>query len=462
MSHPPTVPAGPLYIAAVLEREGYRVDFRDFSVKSYWDLDPLSFCSYLENCNSVIGLSCMSDSLPFVICALRELKRRHPRKTVVLGGAGPSGMAKKILNNFPFVDIVVVGEGERTIVEVMECLTRGEKNDLKLVNGICYRDGEEVWLTPPRERIQNLDELPFPLYERIPMEKYPLVNIVFSRGCPYRCTFCDVAPIWGRANYRRSVDSVVAELRFLKEKYGKVDFEFTDETFVLNRDDIFDFCERFKRERMGIRWACTGRINLMSQELLAEMASSGCKAIFYGVESGSDMVLEKVKKDFSAQEAVEVIHTTLDYTGAVASFIWGFPFESKEDLLKTLLLMVYLSQIGVDARLNRLTPFALAPLYKEYGDHLIWFEEAYSFSGADPFHASGYRSEIGNFIREFPSVFPEFRWFPTDLLREKSRLVESLDRHWPKVDWPVSCESFADVLETHGSKPMLREDTSTC
>lgn len=437
-SQPHTALPGPLYIAAVLEKAGHGVDFRDYAVRSYWDLDAPGLLSDLEDSANVIGVSCTSDLLPFVICTLKGLKQRHPGKTVILGGVGPTGVATEILEHFPFIDIVVLGEGESTILEVMECLAQGERSDLKLVKGICYRDGEVVFMTPARERIKDLDQLPFPLYECVRMQEFPLINIVFSRGCPYKCTFCDVAPMWKHRNYRRSIDGVISEIRFLKNRYGNTDFEFTDETFVLDRDEIMAFCEKLRREQIGITWACTGRINLITDELLVEMASSGCKAIFYGIESGSDRVLERMKKDFSAQEAVEIIRKTLDHMSAVASFIWGFPFETEDDLLKTLLLMVYLSQMGVDTRLNRLAPFALTPLYREYGNRLIYFEKSYAFSPGDPFQSQSHRSDIRDLIRGFPSVFPEFSWFPAERLAEKGRLIEALNSQWYKQDWPPS------------------------
>ncbi len=435
---PRTAPLGPLYIAAVLERAGYGIDFRDYAVKSYWDLDTRVFLSELNGCADVIGLGCTSDLLPFVIGAARELKQAHPDKTVVLGGPGPTGVAKEIIESFPFVDVVVVGEGEATAVELMDCLTNGGRGDLKLVRGICCRDGEEAIATPERERIRDLDQLPLPLYECIRMEDFHLINIVFSRGCPYKCTFCDVAPIWKHRNFRRSVDGVISELKFLTKRYGKKDFEFTDETFVLKPGETMAFCERLSREGIGIEWACSGRINLSAEELLSEMASSGCKALFYGVESGSNCVLEKVRKDFSAEEVLEVIRKTLNHMHAVASFIWGFPFETESDLLQTLLLMVYLSQMGVDTRLNRLTPFAMAPLYREYRGRLIDVEEPYAVSRGDPFRERPYRNEIRDLIAAFPDVFPEFRWFPADRLTEKGRLVESLYSHWNRTGRPLT------------------------
>lgn len=448
LSRPRTVPAGVLYLAAVLEREGYRVDVRDLYVQSYRDLHADKLLAHLEESADVVGFSCMSDSLPFVIAGIEKFKERYADKTVIMGGAGPTGVAREIIRSFPFVDIVASGEGEDTICELMDCLANGGGQDLRFVNGICFRDQGEVLETPPRKRISNLDSLPFPLYERVPMVEYPLVNIVFSRGCPYGCTFCDVAPMWERRNYRRSVESVIEEMRFLRERYGKTEFEFTDETFVLHQDVIIEFCRQLAARDVDVSWACTGRINLMNEELLSEMSKHGCRGIFYGIESGSDTVLARIKKDFTVAQAVEIVRETLKRVHVVSSFVWGFPFETAEDLLKTLLLMVYLSHLGSDTRLNRLVPFALTPLFAEYGDRLVWRDVWDSYSIAVPFQTTGYRGEIVDLIRKHPNAFPEFYWFPTGNHPEKCGLVERFNEHVHGIEWPVSASAGGNALES--------------
>ncbi|MFH1998926.1 MAG: radical SAM protein, partial [Planctomycetota bacterium] len=320
------VPVGLLYIAAVLRRAGYLLDFQD-----------LHGSHRIEDCADVVGIGYMSDALPRALKTAETLKRQHPGKTVILGGPGPSAVAREIVSSFPYIDVVVIGEGEETILEVMDCLARDDRSRLSKVDGICCRIDGQVVQTPARERIRDLDALPLPLYDCIPMEEYPLINVVSSRGCPYRCTFCDVSPMWQRKHFRRSVESVVNELILLKERYGKTEIEFTDETFVLNRDKVSTFCERLRRERIEVRWACTGRVDLVTEDLLAEMASSGCGALFYGLESGSDVVLEKIDKRFTVGEALAAIHMTRQYMHVAASFIWGFPFEEINELVETLL-----------------------------------------------------------------------------------------------------------------------------
>jgi anaerobic magnesium-protoporphyrin IX monomethyl ester cyclase len=441
---PYSIPTGPLYIAAVLEKAGYEVDFRDHAFTSPRDLDPANLLPSLADSADIVGVSCISDALPFAILALERFRAKYPSKTILLGGPGPSGVAGEILHHFPFIDIVVVGEGEATIVELMDCLNNGGTGDLQHVNGICFRQGGEVRRTPPRERIRDLDALPFPLYEKLQMEKYSLINIVFSRGCPYRCTFCDVAPMWQRKNYRRSIDSITEEIKYLRDKYGKSNFEFTDETFVLKKRDVLQFCSKLSSEGMDIKWACTGRVNLMSEELLAAMTSSGCQALFFGIESGSDSVLRDIHKDFTAREALDIILRAKDFARIVSSFIWGFPTETLADMTRTILLMSYLSQIGVDCRLNRLAPFALTPIYGEFKEQLLNPDKKSASSHTDPFQLWNYKKDIIDLVEKKPDVFPEFYWLPTEAMEEKIQMIESLHRHSHIMDftWGESVKSL--------------------
>jgi len=449
VSNPRTIPVGALYIAAVLRRSGYGVDFATCTRDSYWQLDPALIGSHLTGSAGVVGISCMSDTLPFVVAALAQFKAANPEKTVILGGPGPTGVARELVGSFPFIDIVAVGEGEHTMLELAECLcdggrasggrapdrrALGQGRALGQIRGICFRDGAEACLTPARERIRDLDQLPVPLYEAVKVEDYPMANIVFSRGCPYGCTFCDVAPMWQRKNFQRSVDSVIDEIKLLKGKYGRRHFEFTDETFVLGRVKVMEFCERLKHDGLDIKWSCTGRVNLVTRDLLAEMASSGCEAMFFGIESGSDRVLDEVNKDFTVAEALEALTLTLEYMKPVASFIWGFPFETEQDLMGTLLLMVYLSQLGVDSRLNRLAPFPLMPLYEQYGEGIRWLDEPGQYSGREPFQVAGCAPEVIDLVRTFPKIFPSFYGFPTDGFERKTEIVRSLGRYWQMED----------------------------
>jgi radical SAM superfamily enzyme YgiQ (UPF0313 family) len=446
LSRPRTVPMGVLYIAAALERIGVAVDLRDYPAESYLALDPDDLVSALDDAAPVIGVSCMSDALPFVLYSLQQLRAGHPEKRIILGGPGPTGAAAELLEHFPSVDVVVIGEGEETAAEVVPHLIAGSDGELGQVKGIAFRSGDQVCVTGERARIRDLDRLPMPSYDCLPMSEYHFVNLVLSRGCPFKCTFCDVAPMWQRRNRRRSVDSVVDELVFLHREYRLRNFEFADETFVLNRKHVLRFCERLREERLDVEWACTGRIDLMNEELLEEMSASGCRGLFFGIESGSNHVLGQIRKEFTAEQAVEGIFTAQKYMRVVASFIWGFPGESREDFLKTLFLILFLEQHGVDARLNRLSPFALTPLYQQHRDQLIRRRDGAIHAAHDPFQTSALRPQIAALIDRYPTVFPEFYWLPTPDLEDKAAMVDALNRHRHLGGWPAASTAPREAM----------------
>jgi anaerobic magnesium-protoporphyrin IX monomethyl ester cyclase len=199
------VPLGPLYLVSALERAGYTVDFRDYQFCD--SPDPFgqdSIADYLDDSAQIVLVSCMMNLLPFTLLALMAFKARHPDKIIVLGGVGPTAIEADLLKRFPFLDVIACGEGEHTVVELVRALQAGD--DLGKVKGIVYRDDGRVLFAPPRPRITNLDEILFPAFHRVGLSQYDGYGMVTSRGCPYPCTFCSVAPIWRRQSFSRSND----------------------------------------------------------------------------------------------------------------------------------------------------------------------------------------------------------------------------------------------------------------
>src|SRR5262249_26106834 len=164
------------------------------------------------------------------------IKETCPAKCLIVGGIGPSGVAQPLLEFCPDIDIVVVGEGERTVVELLDCLLHNK--DLGSVDGIAYRRRGVVYLNRPRARIEDLTELPWPCYGRVRLADYRIVDAPYSRGCPYSCSFCDIAPYWKRRNTRRPISHFVDELEYLVNVQGTEDVFIIDDTFTLSRDTI--------------------------------------------------------------------------------------------------------------------------------------------------------------------------------------------------------------------------------
>ncbi len=412
------VPLGLLYLTAALEQTGWQVDFRDFQLDackehsltdSSYRLSPgtgssvNSFSTFLENSAPVLGMSCMSDLLPLAILAAGKVKEISPEKVIILGGIGPSGVAEELLSAFPFVDIIVRGEGEETIVALMDQLRA--KRDLWSVKGISFRDRGGVYHTSPRPWIQHIDDIPFPAYHRIDFNQYSVPGILSSRGCPFDCTFCDVSPFWGRHNRTRSLENVLSEIRRLRESYDQRYIELVDDTFTLDKQRILAFCKALKAEMPDVTWSCCGRIDCIDEEMMQAMAGSGCVLVAYGIESGADRVLKQLKKGFFIEQIRLVLSLSVRYfTDVLAYFVWGFPFETLEDFRGTIDLMSWALDAGVQPWLFSLSPLPLSRIYQQNRQRLQFSREfCSSYLGI----LAG-EEEIVELIKAYPRVFPGF------------------------------------------------------
>lgn len=417
------VPLGPLYLISSLEENGYSVDFRDYQLNNFKDpLNPENILTFLEPSSEIIAISCIFNMLPGVLIASEELKKMHPDKKIILGGPGPSGVAEQILRHFLSIDVVVRGEGEKTIVELLNSFGKSLEN----VRGICYREGNRVRVNPPQERIKDLDALSYPAYHRIKLEDYDNVGIITSRGCPYKCSFCEVSPLWGHTNYQHSIRRVVEEIALLYYDYGVKRIRFSDDTFVLSKKRVLELCSELRRERIDISWACLGRINLMDEELMEKMRDAGCKGIQYGVESGSDNILKKINKGFNTENAMDVIRRSKEYfEHVISTFIWGFPFESMDDFYKTIFFMSSLAEAGSEIKFFMLSPSPLSQIYMDYKKDLKFSESLCSelvWKGYGNFIDN---ERILNLIKAYPEIFPDFYYIDSENIHEKYQLLKT-------------------------------------
>lgn len=424
-----TVPIGPLYLISALEESNYDVDFRDYQLNTFKNpMDIDNFLYFLRDSSDIVGISCMYDLLPFAILSVKRLKETYPEKTVIFGGSGVDGVAKDILETFSFIDIIAIGEGERTIVELMSCLTSPSKRDLSNIHGIMYRDGDKVRVNTIRERIRNLDKVAFPAYHKINIEDYTQTGIITSRGCPYNCTFCHKASY---QNYQRSVDNIIEEIRLLYDGLGYECIYIFDDTFVLDECGVLELCKRLKEERLDIEWHCCCRINLMNKKLMTAMADSNCKSVFYGVESGSNAVLQKIKKDITWENAERVITESLKYFDISASFMWGFPFETMNDFYKTLYAIHHLSKIGANVQFTLLSPSPVSPIYRDYKailrfSDVLWSSNLGFYEDTHIAHILNKNRDTINLIKKYPNIFPGFYFYENDNVYRKNEIRKSI------------------------------------
>jgi radical SAM superfamily enzyme YgiQ (UPF0313 family) len=404
------IPIGPLYIVSVLEQEGYDVDFRDYQVGGGGPVDPMNPASvavFLEDSADIIGIGCAGEFLPVVLLAVERLKGIDPRRVVMLGGIGPSGAAAEIVRHFPDVDCVVMGEGERSSLEVMERIA-GDRGDIPKI-------------VAPGIRIKSPDKLPFPAYHRVRAADYAHAGVYSARGCPYTCAFCDVAPFWGGVYEARSVSNLVDEIEILVRAFGRRSFDIMDDIFVLDRERAMAFCRELRRRDLDIQWACCGRIDLMDEDLMKVMADSGCSWVFYGIESGADHVLKAIEKGFTVAEVRRVVEMSRRYFGVVASLMWGYPREGAVDFDATVELIYFLRDLGCGVDLYRLVPLPMSPLYKKYAGGLVVAPDTCR-------RVFGERGEeMEAFVRRFPGVSNWYYRYPTPAYEYKTGVVDRLE-----------------------------------
>jgi anaerobic magnesium-protoporphyrin IX monomethyl ester cyclase len=237
---------------------------------------------------------------------------------------------------------------------------------METVPGTYYKNSDgQVKNTPRAELINNLDELPFPARDLVlncDYNTYRAHSIATARGCPYSCAFCADRSLWGGRVRRRSVDNVIAELRFLKDTYKPSYVDFVDGTFTFDRKYLATFCKTMIDQKLNIQWRCTARYDNLDAELLRLMKKSNCSGLYLGFESGSNRILKTIDKNINAEQSIKI--SKMVYKSgipSVTSIMLGLPGEGKEDIEETLKAMKIVKTDLFD--INNYIPLPGTPLY---------------------------------------------------------------------------------------------------
>jgi radical SAM superfamily enzyme YgiQ (UPF0313 family) len=418
-------PIGPLYIAAALERMDVEVDFRDLQ------LDPNASCfsgdelaRALDDHHDIVAISCFVDMLPAVIAATRRLHKNRPDTIFLLGGPGPTAAAQRILERYHWITAIVRGEGEETVSDWID-LVRGKR--MGPIAGMIYRDGPELVVGGDRARNHELDQLPLPAYHLLDWSRYSSARVITTRGCSYRCSFCDVTALWGNRSVYRSLEATIAEIELLRDRYGMSSIGIVDDTFVLNRERVRAFCHLLIDRRANIQWGCFGRINLMTPDLVDLMAEAGCRAIFYGIDSGSQAVLDRTVKKVKAKDILPVLkQSAQSFDFIEASFIWGYPFETLADFRATLEIASEAALLAplVNVQFHLLSPLPLSPIYREFPDGLHEPEEEdRPWLLLPPLFFEDKAGELRRLVRSAPDIHSSFYSYETPARRTKRKLL---------------------------------------
>jgi radical SAM superfamily enzyme YgiQ (UPF0313 family) len=323
--------------------------------------------SILEPADDLVGLMSDADSLAHSIVIASLVKRRRPDVLVAVGGPAVSPIAEPLLEAFSFIDLVVRGEGEHTFAELIDSL-EGDR-DLGSVLGLSWRQNGTVRRNEDRPLIADLDELPI-----IPFEAHGLAPdapfyMDVGRGCPFKCEFCATAPFWNRKYRMKSIERIVKEMTLVRDQLDRSHVNFSHDIFTCNRSWTRDFCNYLIEHPIGMTWTCSTRTDISQPDILAKMSLAGCVEIYYGIESGSDLVQRQIQKDLDLDWAREIVRATANVgIRPITGFIVGYPFETRDTLGDTLRrFFEFLEVGGVRAHLFTLCPFHESPLYRQHG-----------------------------------------------------------------------------------------------
>jgi len=264
----------------------------------------------------LVGITTPTPAFTQVLEICRIIKQEISKDIItVLGGPHPTALPQETTTE-ENIDICVVFEGEVSFTQLVEALDKNES--LNKIKGIFFKDNGKVVSTETREPIKDLDQLSFPardlfdtdLYFPPPTKRisnWKAGNMITSRGCPYQCTYCMASFIWQRRVRFRGIDNVIKEIEECINKYGIREFNFHDELFTVNKRRTIEFCQEVVKRKLKIAWVCMIRVDFADEETLRWMKKAGCKKIVFGFESGSQMILDKMKKKVTLDKTEETV-----------------------------------------------------------------------------------------------------------------------------------------------------------
>jgi radical SAM superfamily enzyme YgiQ (UPF0313 family) len=362
--HKPFISLGILYLAAVLEKNQYDVRIIDCQALklSYGKFET----EIKKSQPNIVGITSTTLTYKSALRIAKIVKEIYPNTFTVLGGCHATFWDDKALQECPQLDAVVRREGEVTLLELVQTLEK--KDALHQVLGITYRKDGEIIRKPDRPYIENLDELPFPAYHLMPIEHLRksgelIFPVMTSRGCIFWCDFCTAVRMFGRKYRVRNPKNIVDEIERLQKEYSAEEITFCDDIFTLDQARTEMLCKEIQKRKVEIKWTCGTRVDMVTENLLQKMKDAGCVGIWFGVESGSQRVLDEMKKGISIAQTIRAFKWAHEIgLRTLAQVILGYPGETKESAWQTIKLVEKISPDEVGFY-NVATPFPGTPLY---------------------------------------------------------------------------------------------------
>jgi radical SAM superfamily enzyme YgiQ (UPF0313 family) len=320
----------------------------------------------------VVGLTATTSEIVRAAELAARIKQARPDILTIVGGCHVTAIPEETLHAFPDFDMAVVGEGEETLVEILRGLAGGEREPGGIA-GTVTRDGATLRRHAPRPLIANLDDLPLPawdLLEGFPglfrpspgrIKRWPCASIVLTRGCPNRCVFCDRS-VFGNRCRAYTPAYALNVVKDLYERHGVRELLIEDDTFVISKDRVREFCERLIAERLALSWSCLGRADRVDPGLLGLMKKAGCWHISFGIESGDPDILKTMHKHLDLDQICQAVRWSRESGMRTKGFfIVGFPGETVASLART---KAFACSLPLDdISVMQMTPFPGSELY---------------------------------------------------------------------------------------------------
>jgi anaerobic magnesium-protoporphyrin IX monomethyl ester cyclase len=381
-------PLGLMHLAAYLEKHAIPVEILDANILGY---GPRRIALEAKRSRvDIIGLTAATPAINSALAVMDAVRAMNPDVVGIIGGVHSTFMPGQVLDRCQAMDLVVRGEGEETLLELARTLdgfsweglggrSRGSgrwrlfSGLVSKVAGIAYRspDGTEVRLTPPRPLIKDLDALPFPARHLVPFGRYTIQgretsigSMVTSRGCPFACAYCSSSRILGTGFRCRSPANVAGEVTLLHEKYGLSEVELVDDIFTLNKKRARDFAAEMRQRRLDVRWVASSRVDTIDRGLMEDMRRGGLSKIYFGVESGSQRVLDLMNKRTTLEKARAAFKAAKgSMVKTIGSFMFGYPGETLAEMRQTIRFATELDPAY--AQFTILTPYPGTPIYEK-------------------------------------------------------------------------------------------------
>ncbi len=419
----PQLPLSLLHLASFLQREGYKVRIVDLRIQNYGEIiigDPV-----LVGISSMSGLQ-IRHGLDFA----KKVRASNPSCTIVWGGVHPTLLPEQTLVN-DYVDIVVRGEGESTIVDLTNALAAN--NSLDEVKGICYKSQGKMHSNPDGELL-DLDSIPVELpYELLQLDRYPSFrsgrfHVQTSRGCPHRCGFC-YNSVFNKRRWRgKKVERVLNEIKFVTKKFPHVRcIDFIDDNFFVDEDRVEGICNGILQENMDITWRANCRFDYMSRyskDFISLLSRSGCVELDFGAETGSERLLSLINKDVTRGQMIQAVENLKNWGPSIEPYaFWmsGLPTETERDLRETFDIMDRLSEKNKRTQhieICMYTPFP-SPILEKFGSESALPRSLEEWGNIDifhrrpPWHSKKYADKV-----ESISIVTRYAFYPEARIKE--------------------------------------------